>query len=155
MVALRDLLQILHGARNDLIQPLPPACDGLEQAGSALSLDRSNRYSWDRRRQEDLASPSERRLAPRDRQRRCIDFDTSWIELGNRLRRLAPNHQLVLVDLDAGNTGGDNILLGNIFCFCRRWRRVQMRLERRYDRGLDLRRRNTRDDARMWCGDSP
>ena len=51
MVALRNLLQILNGARNDLIQPLPSACDGLKQTGSALSLDRSNRYSWDRRRQ--------------------------------------------------------------------------------------------------------
>ena len=51
MVALRDLVQILNGARNDLIQPLPPACDGLKQTGSALSLDRSNRYAWARRRQ--------------------------------------------------------------------------------------------------------
>src|SRR5262245_57751736 len=85
----------------------------------------------------------------------AFDLDTSWIDVGNRLRRLAPNHQLILVDLDARNKGGDNILLGNIFCFCSPWRRVQMRLERRYDRGLDLRGRNTSDDARSWCGDTP
>src|SRR6516164_4579672 len=30
-----------------------------------------------------------------------------------------------------------------------------MRLERRYDRGLDLRRRNTSDGAGSWCVDSP
>src|SRR5215475_2252740 len=51
MVALRDLFQILHGARNDLSQPLPSACDGLKQSGSSLSRSWSNRYAWARRRQ--------------------------------------------------------------------------------------------------------
>lgn len=45
LVALSDLFDIVDSAGNDLIQPLPPACDGLEQTGSTLGIERADLVS--------------------------------------------------------------------------------------------------------------
>ncbi|MGA7407896.1 MAG: hypothetical protein WBW67_24420 [Pseudolabrys sp.] len=45
LVALSELFDIVDSAENDLIQPLSPACDGLEQTGSTLGIERADLVS--------------------------------------------------------------------------------------------------------------
>ena len=71
-VAGSNLLDTGHGAGNNLIKPMPAACDRCDECGTGLSANLSTVVRRHASRRDDIASPSHWRLLPWDAQDNSI-----------------------------------------------------------------------------------